>query len=751
LAGYGENLVCPYFYTIMRYLCLLLLLAATYLTALAGPPTPLFDDIYRQETDLQLILGNQRLRVTVEKQSGRWLSLLADGGGFRGELLTTAPIGVTGTAAGPPAVDMLVANAAIGSTFGTTYLRHAYAIDRDRRGATLSVTVGTGPFDKTINRFAYELTTTYRLMPGQAHLERSAEVLRNATEAGSGTLRQHLEGFRFDVPGIRLGETVDCRFTIPGPFWGTAMVRPGTPYDSLAQKKLTFHNAPDLGLGLLLLTNLTNNRTVASYVETGGEVAYTNAIEGNGERATLRHHNLRAYYLSPGQTVASDVHHLVLADSPAGAMQTYRQMLAQTMPIDPKTPGWVREQVILEVYPKYFKGGLPELTARLPFYKSVGFTMIYLMPHWEGGYSPLDLYNVDSRFGKANDLKTLVKTAHALGLKVIFDMVIHGFNTESNVPRQRPDMFVRKEDGRLGLHPTWGSITPDWANPGYQQYMIDLVLHDQREYGNDGYRVDAAAYKGAGWNPNVPYPAYRDGSAAPELLKKMLAALRRNNPDAVLLSEVFGPVFYTVCNFVHDNQTEAVPLLQRRMAVGTYTADDYKQHLAGVFSSLPVGANRVFYTRNHDTSWFDTFDGYDGRYMAFEAVHALFGIPEIFAGDPDHLPAPDDANGYVYALYKRLFAFRKQWPEFIGGSVDLGRISSSNPQVFSGLRGVASRSSVVLANFSNEPQTATITLPTATATQTLTDIYGNTNVPIKPAGTSLTITLKPFQVLAGRL
>jgi glycosidase len=739
----------------MRYLYLFILPAATYLNGLAGPAQPLYEDIYRQETEQQLILGNQRLRLTIDRQTGRWLSLLADGGEFRGELLTTAPVGATGTAAGPPSVDILIGNAPIAATFGTTYLRHAYAIDRDRRGATLSICVGTGPLDKTTNRYTYELTTTYRLRPGQAHLERAAQVLRNATEATAATPRQHFEAFRFDVPGVRLGETTDCRFTVPGPFWPNSLVRPNSPYDSLAAKKTTFHNAPDLGFGLLLLTNLSTNRTLASYIDTGGEVAYTSTLDGTGERVTMRHDDRRAYYLAPGQTISSDVHHLALAESPARAMQTYRQLLTQTMPLDPATPAWVREQVILEVYPRYFKagpmGGLSELMARLPFYKSVGITMLYLMPHWEGGYSPLDLFKVDSRFGKPDELKALVKAAHALGMRVIFDMVIHGFNVESNVPRQRPDLFVRKEDGRLGMHPARGSITPDWANPGYQQYMVDLVLHDQREYGHDGYRVDAAAYKGAGWNPNVPYPAYRDGSAAPDLLRKMLAALRQKNPDAVLLSEGFGPVFYTVCNFVHDNQTEAVPLLSRRMAVGTYTADDYRQHLSNVYRLLPAGANRVFYARNHDTSWFDTFDGYDGRFMAFEAVHAFFGIPELFAGDPDHRPAPDDENGYVYALYKRLFAFRRQYPELISGSIDLETMKSSNAQVFSGLRRKEKQASVVLVNFSNEPQTTVLALPAPTTTQTLTDVYGNANVPIKPVGTSLTITLKPFQVLAGRL
>ena len=732
--------------SVRSLICLLFLLPLLSF----GPATPLFEDIYRQETDTQLVLGNQRLRLTVDRQTGRWLSLLADGGEFKGELLTTPPGSVTSNT-GPPTVDVNAGNTYMAATFGTTCLRHAYAVDHDRRGATLSVTTGTGPFDKATGKYAYELTTTYRLMPGMAHLERSAQLLRNTSETATPTPRQHFDGFRFEVPGVHVGETHECRFTVPGPFWASSLVRAGTSYDSLAAKRTSFHNAPDLGFGMLMLTNVANQKTLASYMETIGEVTYTSSLEGNGQTVTMRHDDKRAYYLMPGQTVQSDIHHLDLADSPEAAMAQYQQMVSRTMPLDTKTPTWAREQVILEVYPKYYKGGLAELAARLPFYKSVGFTMIYLMPHWDGGYSPLDLYKVDPTIGKPEALKALVKTAHGLGLKVIFDMVIHGFNINSKIPRERPDLFVRKEDGRLALHPNWGSITPDWANPAYQQYMVDLVLHDQREYGNDGYRVDAAAFKGAGWNPNVPYPAYRDGSAAPDLLKKMLAALRRKNPDVVLLSEIFGPVFLNVCNFGHDNQTEALAILQRRMAVGTYTAEDYKQHLLGVYGLLPAGANRVFFARNHDTSWFDKFDGYDGRFMAIEAVHALFGIPEVFAGDPDNPFTPDDDKAKVYGMYKSLFSFRRQLPELTSGAIGLNQVSSSNPQIFSGIRSSPGKSSLVLANFSNEPQTAIITLSAPTRATSLTDVYVGNMVMVKPVAKSLTIILKPFQVLAGRM
>ena len=65
------------------------------------------------------------------------------------------------------------------------------------------------------------------------------------------------------------------------------------------------------------------------------------------------------------------------------------------MPLDAKTDAWVKKMVVLEVYPKYFKGGVNGLTEKLPFYKEIGFNTIYLMPHWKGGYFPLDLYAVD--------------------------------------------------------------------------------------------------------------------------------------------------------------------------------------------------------------------------------------------------------------------------------------------------------------------------------------------------------------------
>lgn len=491
-------------------------------------------------------------------------------------------------------------------------------------------------------------------------------------------------------------------------------------------------------------------------MSTGGEVAYSTTIEGNGQTLSCQHDDKRAYYLSPGMAVESDTQLIELGESSASIMQSYRQMATQTMPLDPATPNWVKDQVILEVYPQYYQAGLTELTSRLPFYKSVGFTMIYLMPHWEGGYSPINLFKVDAKFGSSADLKALVKAAHGLGLKVIFDMVIHGMNKKAPLTQQRPELFVRNEAGELALHPTWKSVTTDWANPAYQQYMVDLVIHDQREYGIDGYRVDAATYKGAGWNSLVPYPAYRDGSAAPELMQKMLTALRQKNPEAVLLSEVFGPVFYSVCNFAHDNQTEGVPILLEKMERGTYSAAEYKQHIQSVYAMLPTGANRVFYARNHDTSWFYHFGGYTPRFMAFEAVHALFGIPEVFAGDPKNLPTPDQEPG-VYEAYRKLFALRKQYRQFMDGTLSLYLIQCNNKHIFSGLRSLSGKSAMALVSFSDQFQTATLTLDPAVKVLVggqlaLRDIQTGNPVTLSRVGANTyAVTLQPFQCVAGEL
>jgi glycosidase len=587
------------------------------------------------------------------------------------------------------------------------------------------------------------LSSQYSLFTDSPRLQRSASI-HNHSET---TFK--LSGFRFDLPGAAIGNPADCRLDAPGPWFPATFIGPQKPYNELVNQQITFHSAPEAGFGLMVLSNPKKNLAIATWMETDGEVDYQPSVRGDGRLLTLSFTDNRQYRLTPNMTVVSDP--LMIewtGGSMADALKPYRRMVCEHFPLGP-SPEWVNGAVILEAYPRYFKDGFRGITARLPFYREVGFNCLYLMPHWLGGYSPIDLFQVNSDYGSEKDLQELVKTAHSLGMKVLFDMVIHGMNEKSPLMMERPELFCKDKDGNIVRHPTWKSMTFDWASPDYQAFMMSLVQHDLDVYDIDGYRVDAASYKGPNWDPMLPYPAFRSGAAAPELMANMLETLRRTKPDAVLLSEVFGPLFHHICNFVHDNQTEAAQMMIEKIDAGEATAETYKTHLADVFDMLPPGANRVFYTRNHDTSWFYHFKGYTPRFLAFEAVHALCAIPEIFSGDPDHGPNPED-DPATYNYYQQLFALRGKYKTLVEGRPLFREVVSSNPLVFSAIKEWGDQRMLILVSMSRQKETVTLQFdPSIGRIASVVRLIGlNKNEAIMKDSM---LTLEPFAVFVGEL
>jgi glycosidase len=689
---------------------------------------PVYQDIRFSENPTTLTLANAHLRLSIDRRTGQWTELTAVGG-------TSLPL-LTPTA-GTPALVCRVGGAEIGAM--GSVLSHRTVLDRFRRGVTLEVTRRAGT--------EYELTECYTLLPDQARLERQARLTRLAPTPAP----MRFEAFVFGVPGVMLGPVAEQTYDVPGPFFTKTYVRPETPFDSLRTRTLTFHNAPEAGLGILSVSNRRRGRTLTGWMDTRGEVAYNPGLRGDGQRISWTFTDHRYNWLRANETVVSDVQVLVLTPDLPAALAAYRQQAETTMPLAP-TPDAVRDLVILEVYPEAFKSeGFRGLTKKLPEYRRIGFNTIYLMPHWKGGYMPVDPFVVEPKFGTEADLQEMVRTAHALGMKVFFDMVIHGLSPKSRWAQARDSLFIQDAAGTPLPHPVWKSTSTDWADPAYQQFMVDLVRHDLKTYDIDGYRVDAATYKGPSWEPNRPEPPYRAGAAAPELMQKMLAAMQALKPGAVLLSEVFGPAFYTVSNLVHDNQCEAPQYCLEQLAAGRYTARDYWHHLANVYDALPRGANRVLYTRNHDTSWFFHFNGYTKPFFAFEAVHALFGIPEVFAGDPNHPHHPDD-DPAVYATYARYFEFRQANPVFRQGEVRLRDAQSDNAQVFAGTRALAGQTGIGLVSFSERPESVTLTLqvPAPPAVLRLRDVLTGQFLEVPRVGThTYALRLQPYQVLAG--
>ena len=105
----------------------------------------------------------------------------------------------------------------------------------------------------------------------------------------------------------------------------------------------------------------------------------------------------------------------------------------------PSTSGtqepWWRSAVIYQVYPRSFADGngdgigdLPGVTARLPYLSALGvdalwLSPVYVSPMADAGYDVADYREVDPLFGTTRDAEHLVEQAHALGLRVLMDLV----------------------------------------------------------------------------------------------------------------------------------------------------------------------------------------------------------------------------------------------------------------------------------------------------------------------------------------
>ncbi len=325
------------------------------------------------------------------------------------------------------------------------------------------------------------------------------------------------------------------------------------------------------------------------------------------------------------------------------------------------------------------------------------------MPHWQGGYGNADPLAVDPKFGTPEDLKDLVKQAHGLGMRVLFDMVIHGFARDGRIAREHPEFFTHNEQGLIETHFNWGSLNTDAGNPAYQQFMVDLVLHDVREYDIDGYRVDANSYKSPNWDPQSPRPPWQASSTLP-LYRRMVEAMQSVKPEVVFYSEMFGPAWHTVSNLGQDANWAVVTDLFDRMDRGEVTAASYKAGMAQLQDSLQPGANRVRFCRNHDTCWFfpKYWHGYTPRFLALDGVHILFGVPVLFAGDRDYPPTLEDDQPAV-EHYRRLLAVRQQIPEFARGEVLLREIECDDPWVFTGLRRTEDGVALAVISLSEKP------------------------------------------------
>lgn len=129
-----------------------------------------------------------------------------------------------------------------------------------------------------------------------------------------------------------------------------------------------------------------------------------------------------------------------------------------------------------------------------------GINTIWVMPPYQrfedAPYASNDFYSIDSRLGSSADAKAFVDKAHALGMKVIFDITTIGHGCDSS----RGLDGVKTDDLRLLVNPAKQVLSfPDLCQYLYcsdPQPIIDFygdVLHHWiSTAGVDGFRCDSA-------------------------------------------------------------------------------------------------------------------------------------------------------------------------------------------------------------------------------------------------------------------
>ncbi len=196
---------------------------------------------------------------------------------------------------------------------------------------------------------------------------------------------------------------------------------------------------------------------------------------------------------------------------------------------------WWRHAVTYQIYPRSFAdangdgvGDVPGITSRLPYLRDLGVDAIWISPFYRSpqkdhGYDVADYYDIDPLFGTLADADEMIEQAHALGIKVIVDLVPnhtsdqHVWFQEALAAgpgsperdrylfRDSPDdppnnwksvfggsAWTQVEDGQWYLH-LFDSSQPDlnWRNPEIGDMFVD-VLRFWLDRGVDGFRIDVA-------------------------------------------------------------------------------------------------------------------------------------------------------------------------------------------------------------------------------------------------------------------
>lgn len=211
---------------------------------------------------------------------------------------------------------------------------------------------------------------------------------------------------------------------------------------------------------------------------------------------------------------------------------------------------------------------LAYVTRNLTVIKKLGANVIYFMPPYPIGhafrkgigspYSIRDFRSIEPEYGTIDDMAALVRRAHAMGLKVIFDITPNHTSRDNVWITSHPEFYVKRDNGEVFYDCDWNDTAKlDYRQPALRAEMISIYDHWLGFLGNgdgiDGFRLDMAHFindKGF-WNEAMPELQRRH--AERELLFLAECYGLDNNMDLFArgINAAYDDDFYKVCQYLY--------------------------------------------------------------------------------------------------------------------------------------------------------------------------------------------------------
>ena len=188
----------------------------------------------------------------------------------------------------------------------------------------------------------------------------------------------------------------------------------------------------------------------------------------------------------------------------------------------------------------------------LPRIKKAEYNTIQLMaiqehPYYGSfGYHVSSFFAPSSRFGTPEDLKSLIDTAHGMGLRVIMDLVhshtVKNVNEGLGLLDGDPTLYFHDEPRRE--HPAWDSLCFDYGKNEVCHFLLSNCKYWLEEFNFDGFRFDGVTsmlYYDHGLSRDfTSYNEYFDGGQDEDAITYMVLAnklIHGVKPGAISVAE----------------------------------------------------------------------------------------------------------------------------------------------------------------------------------------------------------------------